>query len=46
MKVKLNEQGLVPAIAQDINTNEVLMLGYMNPRLDEADGGRSSGLVL
>ena len=31
MKVKLNEQGLVPAIAQDINTNEVLMLGYMNP---------------
>ena len=31
MKVKLNEQGLVPAIAQDINTNRVLMLGYMNP---------------
>ena len=31
MKVKLNEQGLVPAIAQDINTNQVLMLGYMNP---------------
>ncbi len=31
MKVKLNEQGLVPAIAQDINTGQVLMLGYMNP---------------
>ena len=31
MKVKLNERGLVPAIAQDINTGEVLMLGYMNP---------------
>lgn len=31
MKLKLNEKGLVPAIAQDINTGEVLMLGYMNP---------------
>ncbi len=31
MKVKLNEQGLIPAIAQDINTGQVLMLGYMNP---------------
>ena len=31
MKVRLNEKGLVPAIAQDINTGEVLMLGYMNP---------------
>ena len=31
MKVKLSEKGLVPAIAQDINTGEVLMLGYMNP---------------
>ena len=31
MEVKLNEQGLVPAIAQDINTGHVLMLGYMNP---------------
>ncbi|MEK7806840.1 MAG: bifunctional phosphoribosyl-AMP cyclohydrolase/phosphoribosyl-ATP diphosphatase HisIE [Chloroflexota bacterium] len=31
MKVKLNDQGLVPAIAQDINTGQVLMLGYMNP---------------
>ena len=31
MKVKLNEKGLVPAIAQDINTGEILMLGYMNP---------------
>lgn len=31
MKIKLSEKGLVPAIAQDINTGEVLMLGYMNP---------------
>lgn len=31
MKVKLDDQGLVPAIAQDINTGQVLMLGYMNP---------------
>ena len=31
MKVKLNEQGLVPAVAQDANTGNVLMLGYMNP---------------
>ena len=31
MKVRLNEQGLVPAIAQDVNTGQVLMLGYMNP---------------
>ena len=31
MKVKLNEQGLIPAIAQDADTGQVLMLGYMNP---------------
>jgi phosphoribosyl-ATP pyrophosphohydrolase/phosphoribosyl-AMP cyclohydrolase len=31
MKIKLDGQGLVPAIAQDINTGQVLMLGYMNP---------------
>ena len=31
MKVKLDDQGLVPAIAQDANTGQVLMLGYMNP---------------
>ena len=31
MKVKLNEQGLLPAIAQDATTGEVLMMGYMNP---------------
>ena len=29
--VKLDEKGLVPAIAQDANTGDVLMLGYMNP---------------
>ena len=31
MKIKLNEQGLLPAIAQDAETGEVLMMGYMNP---------------
>lgn len=25
-----NEKGLIPAIIQDVNTGEVLMLGYMN----------------
>ena len=31
MRITLDGQGLVPAIAQDINTGQVLMLGYMNP---------------
>lgn len=30
MQLKFNEQGLIPAIIQDANTNAVLMLGYMN----------------
>lgn len=29
--VKFDENGLVPAIIQDVGTGEVLMLGYMNP---------------
>ena len=29
--IMLDEKGLVPTIAQDVNTKEVLMLGYMNP---------------
>ena len=28
--LKLNEQGLIPAIIQEADTGEVLMLGYMN----------------
>lgn len=28
--MKFDEQGLLPAIAQDAETGEVLMLGYMN----------------
>ena len=28
--IKFNEKGLVPAIAQDADTGEVLMLAYMN----------------
>mgnify|MGYP000102846656 CR=1 FL=1 len=30
MKLKLNNEGLIPAIIQDSLTKEVLMLGYMN----------------
>ncbi len=29
-QLKFDEKGLIPAIAQDINTNEVLMMAYMN----------------
>ena len=29
-KLKFDEKGLIPAIAQDDDTGEVLMLGYMN----------------
>lgn len=28
--LQFDEKGLIPAIAQDANTGEVLMLGYMN----------------
>jgi len=28
--LKFNEKGLIPAVAQDADTGEVLMLGYMN----------------
>ena len=28
--MKFNEKGLIPAIVQDADTGEVLMLGYMN----------------
>lgn len=28
--LKFDERGLIPAIAQDVATGEVLMLGYMN----------------
>ncbi len=28
--LKYNDQGLIPAIIQDVNSNEVLMMGYMN----------------
>ncbi len=31
MNIKLDQRGLVPAIAQDYKTGQVLMLGYMNP---------------
>jgi phosphoribosyl-ATP pyrophosphohydrolase/phosphoribosyl-AMP cyclohydrolase len=28
--IKFNKNGLIPAIAQDVDSGEVLMLGYMN----------------
>ena len=31
VEIQLDEKGLVPAVAQDVNSGEVLMLGYMNP---------------
>ncbi len=31
MEVKLDEQGLLPAIVQDAETGQVLMMGYMSP---------------
>jgi phosphoribosyl-AMP cyclohydrolase len=30
MEFKFDEQGLIPAIIQDVENGEVLMLGYMN----------------
>ena len=29
-ELKYNEQGLIPAIIQDVNSNEVLMMAFMN----------------
>jgi phosphoribosyl-AMP cyclohydrolase len=29
-KLKFNDAGLIPAIAQDVKTNEVLMMAWMN----------------
>ena len=29
-KLKFNAEGLIPAIAQDVKTNEVLMMAWMN----------------
>ena len=31
IEIQLDEKGLVPAVAQDVNSGDVLMLGYMNP---------------
>jgi len=30
-ELKWNDQGLIPAIVQDVNTHAVLMLAYMSP---------------
>ena len=31
MKLKWNPQGLIPAIVQDVDTKQVLMMAYMSP---------------
>ncbi len=31
VEIRLDDKGLVPAVAQDVNNGDVLMLGYMNP---------------
>ena len=31
MQLKLDQQGLIPTVVQDINTGHVLMVGYMSP---------------
>ena len=41
--LQFNEAGLIPAIAQDAETNEVLMLAWMNR--DAIDQTLASGLV-
>ncbi len=30
LNIKYNEQGLVPAIVQDVDTGDILMMGWMN----------------
>ncbi|MFC1546458.1 phosphoribosyl-AMP cyclohydrolase [bacterium] len=42
--IKFNEQGLVPAVVQDSDTNEVLMLAYMNKEsfLKTIDTGKAA----
>ncbi len=42
-KLKYNEQGLIPAIIQDIKTSEVLMMAYMNEESlkKTVDGGKT-----
>jgi phosphoribosyl-ATP pyrophosphohydrolase len=41
--IKFNDDGLIPAIIQDQDTRQVLMLGYMNPASIEQT--RETGLV-
>ena len=41
--IKLNKEGLAPAIVQDIHTKEVLMLGYVNR--DSLDHSIADGRV-
>ena len=31
MQLQLDRQGLIPTVAEDINTGRILMVGYMNP---------------
>lgn len=42
-KIKFDPNGLIPAIIQDINTKQILMLGWMNA--DSIEQSLQSGLV-
>ena len=45
--IKFDASGLIPAIVQDAETKEVLMLAYMNRRIPAAhDGKRRNGLLV
>ena len=50
-KIKLDDKGLVPAVAQNAETKEVIMLGYMSVgavkrTLEAATSGFTAGGVL
>ena len=44
--IKLDGRGLVPAIVQDANTGQALMLGYMSPGSIKRTLEEGPGLVL
>ena len=43
-KIQLDQNGLVPAIAQHAETSEILMMGYMNPSSLTVGGDLSYGI--
>ncbi len=44
--IDFGETGLVPAVAQDAETGEVLMLAYVSPRRSSEPARRASTLLL